>query len=143
MHALNKASLIGHVGKDPKKEVLKDGTAVVRFSLATTDSWKDKSTGDWKDQTEWHSIVIWNDKLIDVVDRQIRKGCKLYLEGQIKSRKWTDKDKVEKTITEVVLPKFGGVLLILTKPQEKDPQGQGDPSEPYDAYPEMNDQIPF
>ncbi len=135
MNALNKVTLIGNVGEDPKKEFLKDGTPVARFSVATSDSWKDKATGDRKSQTEWHRVVIWNDKLVDLADRYIRKGTKLYLEGKLQTRKWTDKDGQERSTTEVVLPKFGGTILLLT-PSPTHPK-----TEETEAF--LDDSVPF
>ncbi len=135
MNALNKVTLIGNVGEDPKKEFLKDGTPVARFSVATSDSWKDKATGDRKTQTEWHRVVIWNDKLVDLADRYIRKGTKLYLEGKLQTRKWTDKDGQDRYTTEVVLPKFGGAILFLTpspnQPKQEEPETFLDDSLPF------------
>lgn len=122
MNSLNKVTLIGNVGEDPKKESLKDGTFVIRLSLATSDSWKDKMTGERKSQTEWHRIVIWNDKLVDLADRYVRKGTKLYLEGKLQTKKWIDKEGKEKYTTEIILPKFGGTLLLLTPSQAQPKQ---------------------
>lgn len=111
--SLNKVTLIGNLGKDPEIRFMPDGSRVASFSLATSDSWKDKSTGERKDKTEWHRIAVFNEKLAEVIEKYVRKGTKLYIEGQLQTRKWTDQSGADKYTTEIVLGKFRGDLVIL------------------------------
>lgn len=139
--SLNKVTLIGNLGRDPEIRFMPDGSRVASFSLATSDTWKDKTTGERKDRTEWHRIVVFNEKLAEVVEKYIRKGTKLYIEGQLQTRKWTDQTGVDKYTTEVVLGKFRGDLVIL------DPKKtEGEFEEKSDEMPSdipLNDDIPF
>lgn len=111
--SVNKVILVGNVGKDPEVRFLNDGGKVASFSVATSESWKDRNTGERKDRTEWHKVVVFNDRLVDVIERYVKKGAKLYLEGQLQTRKWTDQQGQEKYTTEVVLTKFKGELAML------------------------------
>ena len=111
--SVNKVILIGNLGKDPEIRSFQNGGRVASFSIATSESWKDKATGEKKDRTEWHRISVLNDKLVEVVERYIKKGSKVYIEGQLETRKWTDKDGQEKYSTEVVLRPFRGELTML------------------------------
>lgn len=111
--SVNKVILVGNVGKDPEVRFLNDGGKVASFSLATSESWKDRVSGEKKDRTEWHKIVVFNDRLVDVIERFVKKGSKLFLEGQLQTRKWTDQQGQEKYTTEVVLTKFRGELTML------------------------------
>ncbi len=111
--SVNKVILIGNVGKDPEIRSTQDGKEIASLSLATSESWKDKSTGERKDKTEWHRIVIFNPNLVTVVKNYVKKGSKLYIEGALQTRKWTDKDGAEKYSTEIVLQNFGGTLTML------------------------------
>lgn len=113
MASVNKAILVGHLGKDPDVRATQSGTDVVSFSLATSTSWKDKVTGQRKDNTEWHTVVIFNERLADVAKRFLKKGSKVYIEGKIKTRKWTDQQGQERRTTEVVLEQYGGELTLL------------------------------
>ncbi len=110
---VNKVILIGNCGKDPEIRSTQDGREIANLTLATSESWKDKSTGEKKEKTEWHRISIFNENLVKVVKNYVKKGSKLYLEGQLQTRKWTDKDGVEKYSTEIVLQNFGGTLVML------------------------------
>ena len=111
--SVNKVILVGNVGKDPEIRRSPDGRPIVNLSLATTESWRDKNTGERKDKTEWHRVVIFNENLCKVVEQYVKKGAKLYIEGQLQTRKWTDQSGVEKYSTEVVLQNFGGTLTML------------------------------
>ena len=111
--SLNKVTLIGHLGKEPEVKMMPNGGKLVNISLATTESWKDKATGEKKDKTEWHRVVIFNEALANVAERFLTKGSKIYLEGQLQTRKYQDKDGVEKYSTEVVVPKFSGSIIML------------------------------
>lgn len=111
--SVNKVILVGNVGKDPEIRSFQSGGRVAKFSLATSENWKDKSTGERKEKTEWHNIVIYNDRLIEVVERYVKKGAKLYIEAQLETRKYTDQAGAERYTTEVVLRQFRGELQML------------------------------
>jgi single-strand DNA-binding protein len=114
MSSLNRACLIGNLGKDPETRNLQNGNSVVSFSLATSESWRDKQTGDRKEKTEWHNVVIFNEGIGRVVEQYCKKGSKIYVEGAIKTRKWQDKDGNDKYTTEIVVENFGGKLVLLS-----------------------------
>jgi single-strand DNA-binding protein len=111
--SVNKVILVGNLGRDPESRTLQSGSKVVTFSLATSESWSDKATGERKERTQWHRIVIYNDRLGEIAERYLRKGSKVYLEGALESRKFTDKDGQERETTEVVLKQFRGELTML------------------------------
>lgn len=111
--AINKVILIGNVGKDPEVRTMSNGNDVATFSLATTDVWKDKTTHERKEKTEWHRIVVYSPGLANIVKLYVKKGTKLYLEGALQTRKWVSSDGIEKYATEVVLQGFNAVLQIL------------------------------
>lgn len=113
MASLNKVMLIGNLGKDPEVRHTQDGKAIVNLSVATAETWKDKNTGEKKEKTEWHRVVIFNDGLAKVAEAYLKKGSTVYLEGQLQTRKWTDKDGVEKYSTEIVLQNFRGEMVLL------------------------------
>jgi single-strand DNA-binding protein len=104
--ALNKVMLIGNLGRDPEVRTFQNGGRVASFSIATSDIWKDKSTGERKEKTEWHRITILNQNLVEVAERYLKKGAKVYVEGQLETRKWTDQEGKERHSTEVVLRPF-------------------------------------
>jgi len=111
--SVNKVILIGNLGRDPEIRNLQDGSRVANLSLATSENWRDKASGERRDRTEWHRVVIFNDRLVDVVERFLKKGSKIYVEGQLQTRKWTDQSGAEKYTTEVVLQRFRGELTML------------------------------
>jgi single-strand DNA-binding protein len=111
--SVNKVILVGNVGRDPEIRSTQDGTRVGNLSLATSESWRDKNTGERKERTEWHRVVIFNERLVDVVEKYVKKGAKLYIEGALQTRKWTDNTGAEKYTTEVVLQRFRGELTML------------------------------
>ena len=111
--SVNKVILIGNIGRDPEVRRLNSGDQVVNLNLATTESWRDKATGERKDRTEWHKVVIFNENLGRVAEQYLKKGSKVYIEGQLTTRKYTDKDGVEKYSTEVVLQRFRGELTLM------------------------------
>ncbi len=111
--SVNKVILVGNLGKDPKVSNLTSGDKAVSFPLATSETWKDKNTGERREKTEWHNVVIYNDNLGRVVEQYCKKGSKVYLEGQLQSRKYNDQSGAERYITEVVLQKFRGELTLL------------------------------
>ena len=111
--SVNKVILIGNLGKDPQVRSLNSGEKVVNFSLATSETWRDKATGERKEKTEWHNIVVFNENIGKVVEQYCKKGTKVYVEGQLQTRKWTDQSGAEKYTTEVVLQRFRGELTLL------------------------------
>jgi single-strand DNA-binding protein len=111
--SVNKVILIGNLGRDPEIRNLQDGSRVANLSVATSESWRDKASGERRERTEWHRVVIFNDRLVDVVERFLKKGSKIYVEGQLQTRKWTDQSGQEKYTTEVVLQRFRGELTML------------------------------
>ncbi len=111
--SVNKVILIGYLGRDPEVRNTQDGTAIVHLSVATSENWKDKTTGERRERTEWHRVVLFNEKLGEIAQKYLRKGSKVYLEGTLQTRKWTDKSGVEKYTTEVVLARYRGELTML------------------------------
>ena len=108
-----KVILVGNLGRDPEIRSTQDGTRIANLSLATSESWRDKNSGDRKERTEWHRVVIFNDRLVDIVERYLKKGSKIYVEGALQTRKWTDNSGQERYSTEVVLQRFRGELTML------------------------------
>ncbi|BCM82330.1 single-stranded DNA-binding protein [Methylobacterium indicum] len=111
--SVNKVILVGNLGRDPETRRLASGDPVVNLRLATSESWKDKASGERKEKTEWHSVVIYNENLARVAEQYLRKGSKVYVEGQLQTRKWQDQSGQEKYTTEIVLQRFRGELTIL------------------------------
>ncbi|HVI86769.1 MAG TPA: single-stranded DNA-binding protein [Dongiaceae bacterium] len=111
--SVNKVILIGNLGRDPEIRTTQDGTRVANLSIATSESWRDKGSGERREKTEWHRVVIFNDRLVEVVERYLKKGATVYIEGQLQTRKWTDQSGAEKYTTEVVLQKYRGELTML------------------------------
>lgn len=111
--SINKVILVGNVGQEPQVRTMQSGQKVVSFSLATSDRWRDRATGEQKEQTEWHRVVIFNPNLIDVAERMLQKGTKLYLEGALKTRKWQNQQGIDVYTTEVILNPFAGQMVIL------------------------------
>ena len=142
---VNKVIIVGNLGKDPEIRSFPNGGRVANFSIATSESWKDKTSGERKERTEWHRVSVQNDILVTVVESYLRKGAKVYIEGQLQTRKWTDKDGAEKYSTEVVLKPFSGVLTMLDSkgggeseaPAEQSTGGGGQTNDT------MDDEIPF
>lgn len=111
--SVNKVILVGNLGSDPEIRHTQDGRPIANFSLATSESWRDKNTGERREKTEWHRVVIFSEGLCKVVENYVKKGSKLYIEGSLQTRKWTDNSGVEKYTTEVVLQGFNGTLTML------------------------------
>ena len=120
---VNKVILVGNLGKDPEVRHTQDGKAIVNLSIATSESWKTKD-GERKEKTEWHRVVIFNENLAKVAEQYLKKGSTVYLEGQLQTRKWTDKDGVEKYSTEIVLQNFNGTLTMLGGGEKSAPTGE-------------------
>ncbi len=113
MSSLNKATIIGHLGADPEVKSFQNGGRIANLRVATSESWKDKATGERKERTEWHTVTISNDGLIGVVEKYLRKGSKVYLEGSLRTRKWQDRDGNDRYSTEITLAGIGGTLIML------------------------------
>ncbi|HUC17057.1 MAG TPA: single-stranded DNA-binding protein [Acetobacteraceae bacterium] len=111
--SVNKVILVGNLGRDPEVRTTQDGQKIVQLSVATSESWNDRASGERKERTEWHRVVIFNDRLADVAERFLRKGRKVYVEGALQTRKWTDQSGQEKYTTEVVIGRFRGDLTLL------------------------------
>ncbi len=111
--SVNKVILVGNLGRDPETRRLNSGEPVVNLRIATSESWKDKASGERKEKTEWHNVVIFNENLARVAEQYLRKGSKVYVEGQLQTRKWTDQSGQEKYTTEIVLQRYRGELTIL------------------------------
>ena len=152
--SVNKVILIGNLGRDPEVRSMQNGNKVANLSLATSENWKDKNTGERKEKTEWHRVVIFGN-LADIAERYLKKGSKVYISGQLQTRKWPDKDGQDKYTTEVVLQGYGGELTMLDGRGDSggggggqgasEPSGGGDGGG-WDAGPsggDMDDEIPF
>ena len=111
--SVNKVILVGNLGRDPEIRSTQDGTRVANLSVATSESWRDKTSGERKERTEWHRVVIFNDRLVEIVEKYLKKGAKVYLEGALQTRKWTDNSGQERYSTEVVLQRYRGELTML------------------------------
>ncbi len=162
--SVNKVILVGRLGKDPEVRNSPDGSKIVTFTMATGESWKDKNTGERKEKTEWHRVVIFNDRLGDVAERFLKKGSSVYIEGSLQTRKWTDQQGQEKYTTEVVLQRYRGEMTLMSSSGNSGSSSEGgydfDPSplgsssansDPFSLPPaggakgfdDLNDDIPF
>ena len=143
--SVNKVIIVGNLGRDPEIRALNSGDKVCNLSVATSESWRDKATGEKKEKSEWHRVVIFNDNLSTVAEKYLRKGSKVYIEGQLQTRKWTDSSGQEKYSTEIVLQRFRGELQVLDS--KGDSQGQAPAqygsSQPAQAAADIDDEIPF
>jgi single-strand DNA-binding protein len=117
---VNKVILVGNLGRDPEVRSTQDGTKITHLSVATTDTWRDRTSGERRERTEWHRVVIFNEKLGEVAEKYLRKGAKVYLEGALQTRKWTDQSGQDRYTTEVVLQRYRGEMTML------DPRGGGE-----------------
>ena len=113
--SLNKVMLIGNLGKDPEVRSFQNGGKVCNFSLATSESWKDKNTGERREKTDWHNVAIFNENLVRIAEQYLKKGSKVYIEGSLQTRKWQDQSGADKYTTEVVLQNFNGTLVLLDR----------------------------
>ena len=123
--SVNKVILVGNLGRDPESKQFQNGGKVVNLRIATSESWKDKSSGERKEKTEWHSVAIFNEGLANVAERFLRKGSKVYIEGALQTRKWQDQSGADKYSTEIVLQGFNSVLTMLDGPNGGQGGGQG------------------
>ncbi|MDX2095934.1 MAG: single-stranded DNA-binding protein [Alphaproteobacteria bacterium] len=156
--SINKVILVGNLGKDPEVRAMQNGSEICNLTLATSESWKDKATGERKEKTEWHRIVIFNEGLVRVAKEYLRKGSKVYIEGQLQTRKWTNKEGQDVYSTEVVLQNYNGNLTMLDSPRDRGERSGGDsygqngnasygssaaPQRARVAEAELDDEIPF
>jgi single-strand DNA-binding protein len=125
--SVNKVILVGNLGRDPEIRSTQDGMRIANLNLATSESWRDKMSGERKEKTEWHRVVIFNERLTELAEKYLRKGSKVYVEGALQTRKWTDNAGVEKYSTEVVLTRFRGELTMLDGARDGARAGGGDP----------------
>jgi len=151
--SVNKVILVGNLGRDPEVKHTQAGDPIVNLSVATSETWRDKGSGERKERTEWHRVVIFNERLGEVAQKYLRKGSKVYLEGQIQSRKWQDQSGQDRYTTEVVLGKFRGELTMLDS--RSDSGGAAEPADepaerggarraaPVAAGGDLDDEIPF
>ena len=123
--SVNKVILVGNLGRDPEVRSTQDGSKIVNLALATSETWNDRASGERKERTEWHRVVIFNDRVADVAERFLKKGAKIYVEGSLQTRKWTDKDGQERYTTEVVIGRFNGQLTMLDGRGEGGGAGMG------------------
>ncbi len=123
--SLNKVMLIGNLGRDPESRSFQNGGKVVSLNIATSESWKDRQTGERKEKTEWHSVQIFNENVGRIAEQYLRKGSKVYIEGQLQTRKWQDKNGVDKYTTEIVIQNFNGTLTLLDGRNEGGSGGGG------------------
>tara|TARA_R110000822_G_scaffold38988_2_gene107530 strand:+ start:1031 stop:1480 length:450 start_codon:yes stop_codon:yes gene_type:complete len=149
MSSVNKVILIGHLGKDPEVRNFPNGGQVASFSVATSETWKDKQSGERKEKTEWHNVSIFTDGLVKVAEQYLKKGSKVYIEGKIQTRKWQDKDGNDRYTTEVVLHGFGSTLVMLDgKPEggasrDEDNYKRPPASTGTNTRADIDDDIPF
>ena len=145
--SVNKVILVGNLGKDPEVRRMTSGEPVVNLSVATSESWRDKASGEKKEKTEWHRVVIFNENLAKVAEQYLRKGAKVYLEGALQTRKWQDKDGNDKYSTEIVLNRFNGTMVMLDRAGGGEAGGRvaSGASEAPASFQrdEMDDEIPF
>lgn len=143
--SVNKVILVGNIGRDPEIRSMQNGGKVCNLSIATSERWKDKNSGEQQERTEWHRVVIFDDRLVDVCERFLSKGRKVYLEGELQTRKWTDQQGQEKYATEIVLRKFRGQLVILDSKQTDSDTRQIDTGDDWQGPPagDLDDEIPF
>ena len=150
--SVNKVILVGNLGRDPEVRSTQDGLKIVTLALATSESWRDKNSGERREKTEWHRVVIFNERLAEVAEKFLKKGSKIYVEGALQTRKWTDQSGQERYTTEIALQRFRGELTILDGKGE----GGGGVADPGDSFPEpagagrggpsggdLDDDIPF
>lgn len=154
--SINKVILVGNLGKDPEVRATQDGREICNLTIATGESWKDKNTGERKEKTEWHRVVIFNENLTRVAKQYLHKGSKVYIEGQLQTRKWTNKEGQEQYSTEVVLQGYNGNLTMLDSPgarggaqagggeyDQSRSFGGAQPQRARVAEAELDDEIPF
>lgn len=152
--SVNKVILIGNLGRDPEIRFTQEGLKVASFSVATGESWKDKATGEKRDKTEWHRVVVMNERLSDIAEKYMKKGSKVYIEGQLQTRKWNDASGQERYTTEILLSRFKGDITLLDSRSGETLERENTPSldkasgnlkqrETHDIHSDLDDDIPF
>jgi len=158
--SVNKVILVGNLGRDPEVRHNQQGDKIVSLNIATSESWKDRATGERKEKTEWHRVVIFNTVFADIAERYLKKGSKVYIEGRMQTRKWTDQQGQERYTTEVIVPQFKGDLTLLGGPNDGEGNqqggdqgysgggsrqggGSGRGGSGWEPPPELDDEIPF
>lgn len=141
--SVNKVILIGNLGSDPEVRSFPNGGKVCNLRIATSESWRDKATGERKDRTEWHSVAIFNENLVRIAEQYLRKGSKVYLEGQLETRKWQDQSGNDRYTTEIVLRAFGGALTLLDAPHGERTDHNAIGSRKDAPARDIDDEIPF
>ncbi len=151
--SINKVILVGNLGRDPEVRHTQDGNKIVHLSVATSERWRDRNSGEQRERTEWHRVVIFNERLGEVAEKYLSKGRSVYLEGQLQTRKWTDQSGQEKYTTEVVMQRFRGELTMLDSRADATAPGAGagaDPAPdtagaqtPESGQTDLDDEIPF
>jgi single-strand DNA-binding protein len=149
--SVNKVILVGNLGKDPEIRSLQTGGKVAAFTLATSESWKDRESGERREKVEWHRVVVFNERIADTVEQYLRKGAQVYVEGSLQTRKWMDQGGVDRYSTEVVIDRFRGEITFLRTPRDEDRHGAADrPSRaaapqraPATAGGDLDDEVPF
>ena len=145
MASLNKVTLIGNLGKDPEIRTMSNGDKIANLTIATSETWRDKASGERKEKTEWHRVVVFNEGLVKVCESYLRKGSKVYLEGSLQTRKWTDQSGTERFSTEIVLARYRGEIVMLDGKSEGGGGGGHEPAEkPRETFiADLDDEIPF
>ena len=144
--SVNKVILVGNLGREPESRSMQSGDKVVNLSLATSENWRDRQSGERREKTEWHRVVIFDQNLADVAEKYLHKGSKVYLEGQLQTRKWTDQSGQDKYSTEVVLQRFRGILTMLDSRSDgggSDYDASSADSPPPSGDGDLDDDIPF
>lgn len=148
MAGMNRAILIGRVGRDPEVKTFQNGGKIVNFSIATSETWRDKNTGEKKEKTEWHNITVQNEAICGIVEKYVAKGDMVGIEGKIQTRKWQDQSGNDRYTTEIVVPQFGGALHLLGgsnggSERSRDDEGERRSSSSRSAGPSLDDEVPF
>lgn len=142
MGSINKVVLLGYLGRDPEARIAQDGTKVITFSVATSESWRDRQTGERKEKTEWHRVVVFNEHLALLAEKYLHKGSQVYLEGNLQTRKWTDRNNMDRYSTEIVLGQWRGSVILLDRPSTDDGEPYAAPAPPA-LSDGLSDNIPF
>lgn len=147
LNSLNQVTLIGRLGADPDIRSTKDGKEVASFSLATSESWKDRTSGERKEKTEWHRIVVFNEGLVGIIKNYVKKGSKIYIEGSLQTRKWVDQGGQEKYTTEIVLQGFNANIILLDSKEQSGSSSvqakSNDVKQSNDLNDYLDDELPF
>lgn len=147
--SLNKVTLIGNVGRDPEIRSMSDGREVASLTLATSEQWRDKASGEKKERTEWHRVAVFSEPLVGVIKNYVKKGSKIYIEGSLQTRKWNDQSGIERYTTEIVLQNFGSSLIMLDSlgkdsyTEETSHRANNEKPKATFSHSELDDEIPF